>query len=51
MQRNITIQQWNVKPSDERFDLFIKDKLVKPSTPKTQQICQPKTFLMSLGLS
>jgi hypothetical protein len=34
MQRKIIVQPWNIKPNEERFDHSIKDKQVKPSTPK-----------------
>jgi hypothetical protein len=36
MLRNIIVQQHKVNPNEERFSLSIKDKPLKPSTPKTQ---------------
>jgi hypothetical protein len=38
MHRNIIVQQRRIKPNDERFDLSIKDKLVKPTTPKHNKV-------------
>jgi hypothetical protein len=39
-----------VEPNEERFDLSIKDKQVKPSTPKTQQVCHLKTIFDEPGI-
>jgi hypothetical protein len=50
MQRNIIFQPWNTKPNEERFNLSIKDKLLKPSTPKTQKVFHPKTVFDELGI-
>jgi hypothetical protein len=36
MHRNIIAQQRRIIPNNERLDLSIKDKPVKPPTPKTQ---------------
>jgi hypothetical protein len=36
MLRNIIVQPQKVKPNEERFNLSIKDKPLKPSTPITQ---------------
>jgi hypothetical protein len=50
IQRNITVKAWKVKPNYERFDLSIKEKPVKPSTPQTQQFCHPKIVFDELGI-
>jgi hypothetical protein len=34
MQRNIIVQQRKIKPNEERFNLSIKDKPVKPPNTK-----------------
>jgi hypothetical protein len=34
MQRNIIVQQRKIKPNEERFNLSIKDKSVKPPNTK-----------------
>jgi hypothetical protein len=48
MQRNIIVKPWNIKPNEERFDLSIKDKPVKPSTPKCNKFLIQNPFFMSL---
>jgi hypothetical protein len=50
MRRKLIVQARKVKPNEERFDLSIKDKPVKPSTPKTQQVCHLKTVFDELGI-
>ena len=51
MQWNIIVQQGRIKPNDERFDLSLKDKPVKPPKSKRKRIFIRNPFLMSLSLS
>ena len=50
MHRNIIVQQGRIETNDERFDLSIKDKPVKPPTLKMQQVSCAKTVFDELEL-
>ncbi len=50
MQGNIIVHQGRIKPNDERYDLSIKDKPVKPPTSKTQKDIHSKSVFDDLEL-
>jgi hypothetical protein len=50
MLRNIIVQPHKLKPNKKWFNLSIKDKPLKPSTPKTQKVFHPKTVFDELGI-
>ena len=50
MQRTIIVQKGRIETNDERFDLSIKDKSVKPPTLKTQQVLRAKSVFDELEL-
>jgi hypothetical protein len=49
-QRTIIVHQRKIKPYNERFDLSIKDKLVKPPNSKTLQVFHTKFVFDELEL-
>ena len=50
MQGKVIVHQGSIKPNDERYDLSIKDKPVKPPTSKTQKDIHSKSVFDDLEL-